>query len=140
MYLLDTNVISKARKINTGKIPDCFVKWWNDIDLMQCYLSALTIFEIELGILQKARKDPIQGEILTNWLENQIKVQFNGRILPYDMAMASKTAPLHIPDSKALVDSMIASTALQYDFVMVTDNQKDFVDFKGLKLLNPFIE
>lgn len=140
MYLLDTNVISNARKIHTGKMPYCFVKWWNDVDLMQCYLSALTIFEIELGILQKARKDPIQGEILTNWLENQIKVQFNGRILPYDMAMANKTAPLHIPDPKALVDSMIASTALHYDLIMVTDNQKDFVDFKGLKLLNPFIE
>lgn len=34
-------------------------------------------------------------------------------------------------------DAIIAATALAYNYTIITNNEKDFVNIKGLKLLNP---
>ncbi len=57
MYLLDTNVISELRKINNGRYDKNVLNWTGDIHPTECYISVITLFEIELGCKQITRKD-----------------------------------------------------------------------------------
>ena len=34
-------------------------------------------------------------------------------------------------------DAIIAATALAYNFTLITNNEKDFTNIKGLKFINP---
>lgn len=138
MYLLDTNVISEIRKINQHKYPSAFKAWFDDVDLGLCYLSVITLFEIERGILQKSLKDKIQADILRHWFNHQILYDFKDRIIALDEVSSLKTASFHVPNPAPLADSFIASTAISYDLILVTRNTKDFIGFNGIQLLNPF--
>ncbi|WP_375326477.1 hypothetical protein [Candidatus Tisiphia endosymbiont of Nemotelus uliginosus] len=55
-YLLDTNVISELRR----KVPNIqVIEWLEKIDPNQLYLSCITIGEIKMGALKKAKKDQV---------------------------------------------------------------------------------
>jgi len=36
-------------------------------------------------------------------------------------------------------DAIIAATALSYGYTLITNNEKDFNNIKGLKIINPFV-
>ena len=90
-----------------------------------------------MGILQKERKDTIQGDILRYWFENKVIPAFAGRILPVDTKVALACARLHIPDPRSERDALIAATALVNGLTVVTRNTKDFEQI-GVTLINPF--
>lgn len=138
MYLLDTNVISEIRKVNHAKCSPLFKKWFDNTDLKLCYLSSITMFEIERGILQKAQKDKVQADIIRQWFEYQVKPEFKGRILSLDTPSALKTACFHVPNPAPLADGFLAGIAINHEMILVTRNTKDFIGFHGIKLLNPF--
>jgi predicted nucleic acid-binding protein len=75
MYLLDTNVISELRK-PTGKANPRVISWAKRVDSSDLYLSAISIFELEKGILQRERKDIRQGNILRQWFDQQYCLVF----------------------------------------------------------------
>ncbi|MCY6412791.1 type II toxin-antitoxin system VapC family toxin [Acinetobacter sp. VNH17] len=137
MYLLDTNILSQIRKIHHPHCPNAFKHWFETTDLSLCYLSVITIFEIEQGILRKEHIDPIQGHLLRTWFEQKIQSEFKDRVLELNMTIALKTAQLHVPNPASLTDSMIGATALQHNLTLITRNTKDFQSF-GVKLFNPF--
>ncbi len=137
MYLLDTNIISEMRKVNTKYRSDSFSQWFEQIDLNLCYLSAMSLFEVEMGILRKERQDKQQGEILRRWFEDILKPEFDQRILPVSPQIALETAKFHIPNPASMIDSFIGATAKQHNKVLVTRNVKDFESF-GIGILNPF--
>ena len=43
------------------------------------YISAITLLELETGIMRIERKDLAQGTTLRTWLEQQVKPTFRGR-------------------------------------------------------------
>ena len=43
---------------------------------------------------------------------------------------------MHVPDKKSFRDSMIAASALEHGFAVVTRNVRDF-EILGLKVVNP---
>ncbi|WP_147285853.1 PIN domain-containing protein [Moraxella caviae] len=98
----------------------------------------ITLFELERGILQKARKDKQQADVLRRWFDHQIKAEFGERVLSLDANSALKTAHLHIPNPAPLADSFLAGTAIAHHLILVTRNTKDFIGFDGIHLLNPF--
>ncbi len=53
------------------------------------------------------------------------------------MAVAIRSAALHIPDPRSERDALIAATALVHGLMVVTRNIKDF-DKTGVELLNPW--
>ena len=63
-YLLDTNVISELRRMKSGKADMRVVAWAETVPLAGLFLSAITIMELELGVLLIARRDPMQGAML----------------------------------------------------------------------------
>jgi hypothetical protein len=137
MFVLDTNVVSELRKINSGKADRHVAQWADDVDAGSLYISAITILELEIGILQTERRDPAQGATLRTWLEKSVLPEFEGRIFPVDTAVAQRCARLHVPDPRAERDALIAATALVHGMIVVTRNVVDFAA-TGVPLQNPW--
>lgn len=136
-YLLDTNVISELRK-PLGKADPSVLAWADAHEPLDLYVSAITIFELELGVLAKARKDPVQGAQLRTWMEDRVKRFFYGRILPLDSAIAVEAARCSVPDRMPLADSFIAATARVHGLTIVTRDEKDYRRL-DVPLVNPWL-
>jgi predicted nucleic acid-binding protein len=111
--------------------------WAGRVPSNSFYLSAITVMELEVGVLQIERRDRRQGGILRDWLENTILANFSGRVLPVDTPVARRCAALHVPDRRSERDALIAATALVHRMAVVTRNTADFAA-TGVKLLNPW--
>jgi len=137
MYILDTNVVSELRKVQAGKANKNVAAWVQTIDADDLFLSSITILELELGVLSRLRKDPVQGAMLRIWLDRQVLPEFAERTLPVDTAVALRCARLHVPDPRSERDALIASTALVHGMTVATRNMTDF-ESTGVALLNPW--
>jgi predicted nucleic acid-binding protein len=137
MFILDTNVVSKLRKIRSGKADPHVAAWADSVDAGSLHLSVITVLELQIGILQFERKDPRQFTLLRTWLDTFVLPAFSGRIFPIDTAVAQRCARLHVPDPRAERDALIASTALLHGMTVVTRNLADFAA-TGVPLLNPW--
>ena len=137
MFLLDTNVVSELRKVRLGKANRHVAKWADSVDAADLFLSAITIQELEMGVLLAERRDPSQGAIFRAWLNGHVLSAFNGRVLPVDIAVAQRSARLHVPDPRPVRDALIAGTALVHGMTVVTRNVADF-EPTGVLILNPW--
>jgi predicted nucleic acid-binding protein len=72
-YLLDTNVVSELRKIGDGKADANVVVWIEAEDAASFLISAITILELERGVLGVQRRDAAQGARLRAWLDNHVR-------------------------------------------------------------------
>lgn len=137
MFVLDTNVVSELRKARQGKADANVVAWSRSVDAAELFVSAITIMELELGVLAIERKDAAQGALLRAWLAQQVLPEFAERTLPVDTAVAQRCARLHVPDRRGERDALITATALVHGMTLVTSNTADF-RLTGVKLLNPW--
>ena len=137
MFLLDTNVVSELRKVRLGKANRSVAKWADSVDAADLFLSAITIQELEMGVLLAERRDPSQGTIFRAWLNSHVLPAFSGRVLSVDIAVAQRSARLHVPDPRPVRDALIAATALVHGMTVVT---RDVTDFEptGVLILNPW--
>ncbi len=135
MFLLDTNVISELRR--PTRADRNVVAWAGALPAASFFLSAISILEIEIGVLLRARKDAAQGAILRAWIDDQILPRFDSRILAVDTAVAQRCARLHVPDPRAERDALIAATAMVHGLTLVTRNVADF-EATGVALLDPW--
>lgn len=136
-YLLDTNVISELRKVGDGKADANVVAWIGAEDAARFFISALTVLELERGVLSVQRRDAAQGARLRSWLDGQVRPEFAGRILTVDDAVATRCAHLHVPDRRNEADGLIAATALVHDMAVVTRNVRDF-EGTGVVVVDPW--
>jgi predicted nucleic acid-binding protein len=136
MFLLDTNVLSELRR--PERADRNVISWAGSIAAASIFLSAISILEIELGVLRIERKDSAQGKVLRAWIDEQILPRFEGRILAVDTAVAQRCARLHVPDQRGERDALIAATALVHGLTVVTRNVADFEPI-GVALLNPWV-
>ncbi len=139
MYLLDTNILSELRKVRAGRANPGVASWADDVDGSDLFVSAVTLEEIEIGVLLVERRDEWQGEVLRNWFRQQVIPAFADRVLPIDTAVALRSARLHVPNPRAIRDAYIAATALVHGLRLVTRNVADF-DGCGATLLNPWLD
>ena len=137
MYVLDTNVISELRKVRHDKADTHVTAWAACVDASELFVSAITIMELELGVLSIERKDASQGAILRMRLEQQVIPEFSGRTLPIDTAVALRCAKLHVPDKRGERDALIAATALVHGMTVVTRNVADFKSTQ-VAIINPW--
>jgi predicted nucleic acid-binding protein len=104
------------------------------------FLSVMTIGEIRKGIDLLPVSQKRSG--LQTWLEIDVRSWFAGRILPVTEAIAERWGHLSATAKQrgiavAVVDGVIAATALEHGLTLVTRNVRDFATL-GVVLLNPW--
>jgi toxin FitB len=136
-YLLDTNVLSEIRKVKLGRGHPQVTLWDSSFDANDFYTSVIVIQELEIGMLRSERSDPPKGAMLRDWIYGNVLPAFNNRILPVDLAVATRSAKLHVPNNHAYSDALIAATGLVHSMTVVTRSTVDFAS-TGVMLLNPW--
>ena len=136
-YLLDTNVVSELTKLQPeAKV----VSWFHATSEELLYLSVLTIGEIRKGIDSLPRSN--KRALLESWLANDLVLRFAGRILEVNLDIAERwgliSAQAKIAGTPlAVIDGLMAATALHHNLTFVTRNTKD-VQLAGIHTLNPW--
>lgn len=131
MYLVDTNVISEARR----GAPQA-VNWMRSVDPQAIHLSTLTLGEIMRGIALKQKSDPTAAGHLTEWLR-KLRHQHADRILPITDHISVEWGRIAAIRPRGDIDGLIAATAIVHDLVVVTRNVADFAD-TGADVVNPW--
>jgi predicted nucleic acid-binding protein len=137
MFLLDTNVVSELRKVRAGKADAQVDAWARAVPAASLFLSVIVVQELEIGVLLAERRDAVKGAILRVWLEGHVLPAFSGRILPVDLGVCRRSAPLHVPNPRPTRDGLIAATALVHGLTVVTRNVGDFQP-TGVAVFNPW--
>lgn len=137
MYLIDTNVISEARKgVNANPGVRAFFRACQD-RRERVYLSVVTVGELRRGVdLIRHRGDLPQAERLESWLRLVLQ-DYGECILPFDLDAAQLWGRLRVPHPEHALDLQIAATALIHDLTLVTRNTPDIAQ-TGVRWLNPF--
>lgn len=135
MYLLDTNVVSEARKgrkANRGVIGFFQSNLANDL-----YIAVQTIGELRRGVENiRWRGDRVQAERLETWL-GLIMVEYADRILDFDSECAQLWGRMMSPHAANPIDKQIAAIALIHGLHVATRNDRNF-STTGAAVFNPF--
>jgi toxin FitB len=132
-FLLDTNVISEARK----PTPDSKVRaWLASVREDDLYLSVLVVGEIRQGIERLRRRDPAQAAPYETWLSALVH-GFADRLVPVTVDVCEEWGRLNVPDPLPVVDGLMAATAKVRGWTFVTRNVAD-LGRADVRLLNPF--
>jgi toxin FitB len=132
-FLLDTNIISEARK----QSPDSKVRiWLASVPEPELYLSVLVVGEVRQGIERLRRRDPAQAAPYESWLSSLLH-GFTDRLVPVTVEVCEEWGRLNVADPLPVVDGLMAATAKVRDWTFVTRDVGDLVR-TGVRLLNPF--
>lgn len=134
-FLIDTNIISEVRKQH--RCDANVARWFASIDASELYLSALVLGEIRRGIEKCRSRDAVKASALASWL-NEVRVAFEGRILPVDAAVAEEWGRISAARSLPVVDGLLAATAKVAGLTLVTRNLADVAGL-GVSVLDPFV-
>ncbi|MRW88070.1 VapC toxin family PIN domain ribonuclease [Pseudoduganella sp. FT26W] len=136
MYLIDTNVLSEARKgrrCNPGVMD--FFRLTSKHNL---FIAAQTVGEIRCGLENlRYRGRSMDAARLEAWLD-LILNDYADRQLSFDIECAQVWGRLMCPQPQHIIDKQIAAIALVYDLTVVTRNISDFLS-TGVRLQNPFV-
>ncbi len=136
-FLLDTNVVSEWMKPrpNYG-----VVSWLAEVDEDRVFMSVVTLTEIRYGVERMATG--AKKARLRDWLEDELPLRFEGRILSIDGAVADACGKL-VARSEAIghrmevMDAFIAATAENHSLTVITRNTSHF-ELLVKALLNPW--
>jgi toxin FitB len=131
MYLVDTNVLSEARR---GDGPAR--AWLRSVDPSTVFLSVVTLGEIMKGIAMRRSIDPPQAAALTVWLD-RLRMEHTSRILPIDDRVALEWGRIAARRTRGMADGLIAATAIVHGKIVVTRNVRDFADV-GVAVVDPW--
>ncbi len=131
MYLLDTNVLSEARRGTPQAL-----SWLRSVAPDRLHLSVITLGEIMRGIALKERSDPASAAHLAVWLQT-LRQDHAARILPVTDRIAVEWGRLSALRPRGGADGLIAATAIVHGMIVVTRNIADFSD-TGAACLNPW--
>ena len=134
-YLLDTNIISEMQK------PDCNEKvkaFTDEIPLENMYISAVSVGELSYGV-EKLPIGKKKHELLI-WLYTKLPEWFRNRVIPLDIDIMIEWGKVRDRAKRTMpvIDSLIASAAIERHMTLVTRNTKDFEDIEGIMLVNPW--
>ena len=106
----------------------------------ELYLSAVVIGELTRGIAKMRAGG--RRDTLTRWVRGDLPLQFRGRILAFDLAVAQVWGEIMSDRDRrgrpaAILDAQIAATAVHHGLVVATRNVNDFRAI-DVALFNPW--
>lgn len=125
-YLLDTSAVSElVRPKPEAKV----VRWIDEREEGSLFLSVLIFGELHKGIA--LLPDGPRKNKLRNWVDEDLMLRFDGRILEVNLEVAAEWGRLQAHaagrgEPVPVVDSLIAATAVVHHLTVVTRNVKDF--------------
>lgn len=135
MFLIDTMVLSELRR--RQRDPGV-VAWIAQQRHEDCFLSVVSIGEIERGLVQQRRVDAAFSRQLASWLDQLLR-SYGDRLLPVDVGIARRWGRLSAELVHDGSDLLIAATALEHGLTVVTRNLRHFTS-TGVPTLNPWSE
>lgn len=133
-YVLDTNVVSALRVRGRNRPVEA---WAASIPVGDQFVTALTVAEIERGVVAKQQSDPAQGEVLRRWFDERVLPTFADRVLPFDLPAARILATYRVPEHAPFDDALIAAIAQACGMTVVTRNTRHFEPL-GVRCMNPW--
>lgn len=127
-FLLDTNICIYILNERPRFVLDIFLDKKN-----QCVISSITVEELYYGVCNSSKREK-NLQAVNNFIDNFIILSFDSKEAMlcgqhrYMLQKMGKTIGHN--------DLMIASVALQYDLVLVTNNEKEFIRIPNLKIEN----
>ncbi|EDY39008.1 PilT protein, N-terminal domain protein [Cyanobium sp. PCC 7001] len=133
MFLIDTMVLSelRLRRRDPG-----VVAWIGRQRPEDCFLSVVSIGEIERGIARRRTTDERVAAQLAGWLDQLLRL-YGDRLLPVDVGVARRWGQLSAEIGHDGADLLIAATALERGLTVVTRNLRHFTP-TGVQTLNPW--
>ena len=136
-FLLDTNCVSELVRV---KPQPRVIEWFVATDERLLYLSVLTVGEIRKGLASLPQGK--RRTRLDTWLELELRARFADRLLPIDEEVAHRWGLLAAQAKRrgkplAVIDGLLAATALHHNLTLVTRNIGDFVDTQ-VPVLDPW--
>lgn len=125
-FLLDTNVVSEWMK----PIPNPgVISWLAGVAEDSVFLSVVTLTELRYGVERMAPGR--RRKRLNDWLQGELLMRFEGRILSIDRAVADACGKLVARSEAAgrpieVMDAFLAATAEVHRLTLVTRNVRDF--------------
>lgn len=137
-FLLDTNAISEWQKLRPNR---GVLAWMDATDEDSLFLSIVTLAELRYGI----ERMTVGGRRrrYEQWLEYELPLRFEGRILSLGPAIADAWGRLVARGAAAgrpisAMDAFLAATAEVHRLTLVTRNVSHFVVLK--EVFNPWTE
>ena len=130
MYLLDNDVLLELLKKDPS---ENVTNWCTNVPSESLYISVLTLGMLKIKIEKTSSLQ--QRSLLNCWIQSHFIKWFGKNILPVDIKVAQRWGSFDLNSEQ--VSSLIAATAVEYNFVLVTSLNSYKKD--GLKLFNPFI-
>ncbi|MFI5307523.1 MAG: type II toxin-antitoxin system VapC family toxin [Polyangiales bacterium] len=135
-YLLDTCVVSEPTKPRPS--PDV-IDWLRNEDPESCYLSVLTLGELEKGIERLA--SGARKRALRRWLET-VRAEAADRVIAVDDAIATEWGRALARAEKQgqalpVIDALLGATAIVRGLTVVTRNGSDIAR-TGAAILDPW--
>jgi predicted nucleic acid-binding protein len=126
-------VVSAARRPDKNPV---LAAWLKKLEPDQLYISAITIAELERGVVLAERADPSYGALLRSWIA-KLPAAFAGRVLAVDEAVAVRWGQLAGQIGHIELDLGIAATAIEHGLAVVTRNASHFAP-TGVRILDPW--
>jgi len=138
-FLLDTNVVSEWVKPHPAS---GVVTWLSNIDEDRVLISVVTLAELRYGIERMSvgkRRDR-----LDEWLQDELPLRFEGRVLPIDNAIAGAWGKIVARGEAAgrpigIMDAFIAATAEVHGLALVTRNASHY-ELLLQDVINPWLD
>jgi predicted nucleic acid-binding protein len=131
LYLIDTNVVSEARRGSRQA-----AAWLRSVRPDSIYLSALTLGEIMRGVALRRKSEPRMAARLSDWLD-RLRQDHVDRILPVTDRIALEWGRIAAIRPRGDIDGLICATAIVHGLTLVTRNVADFED-AGVSMINPW--
>ena len=137
-FLLDTNVVSELMKPQ----PDPRVVTWVDATPeVLLHLSVITLGEVRKGI-DLLPDDSRRRAALLSWLERDVRVRFQERLLVFDDEVAERWGQIEALARKRgltlpTIDAELAATALHHGLTFATRNT-EHIGPAGVPVFNPW--
>lgn len=131
-YLLDSNVVSEARRPGGH---ERVRRWVDSAPDAELFVSVLVLGEVRKGVEKLRAGDPSQAEQIERWLA-QLKARFGSRVLGVDAHVADAWGRISAIRPVSAPDALMAATAKVHGLTMVTRNARHFEGL-GVAVLDP---